>query len=73
MRNDSRPIFEHSPASPLGGPDEHPEPSERADNRDSIPHGRESHIVHQVSEKNDPSRPNDPVTPSSTVRGRTKI
>jgi hypothetical protein len=29
MRNDSRPIFEHSPASPLGGPDDTPGPHDR--------------------------------------------
>ena len=64
MRNDSRPIFEHSPASPLGG-DERPIPSERPDSRDTIAHGRESHVIHPESEKNAPSGPDDPVTPSS--------
>jgi hypothetical protein len=72
MRNDSRPIFEHSPASPIGGEDR-PMPDERPDSRDTIPHGRESHIVHQESEKNAPDGPQDPVTPSSDSTARSKI
>jgi len=72
MRNDSRPIFEHSPASPIGGEDR-PIPGERPDSRDTIPHGRESHIVHQESAKNDPDGPRDPVTPSSDSTNGAKI
>jgi hypothetical protein len=64
MRNDSRPIFEHSPASPIGG-DERPIPSERPDSRDTIAHGRQSHTIHEQSEANGPVGPDDPVTPSS--------
>jgi hypothetical protein len=36
MRNDSRPIFEHSPASPLGGPDETPGPHDRSDRHETV-------------------------------------
>jgi hypothetical protein len=73
MRNDSRPMFEHSPASPLGGDEQRPIPSERPDSRDTIPHGRDSHIVHQESEHNEPKAPGDPVTPSSDAARGTKI
>jgi hypothetical protein len=72
MRNDSRPIFEHSPASPIGG-DERPIPDERPDRRDTIAHGRESHIVHEQSEANAPEDVDDPVTPSSDATRNGKI
>ncbi len=65
MRNDSRPLGEGSPASPLGGPDERPIPSERPDSRDTIAHGRESHLVHPETEADQPSDPGDPVTVQS--------
>ncbi|MBS1820277.1 MAG: hypothetical protein JSU08_20285 [Acidobacteria bacterium] len=73
MRNDSRPMFEHSPASPFGGPDDRPEPSERPDSRDTIAHGRESHIIHPESEKNEPNSPDDPVMPQNDASLNTKI
>jgi hypothetical protein len=73
MRNDSRPIFEHSPASPIGGSEERPIESERPDSRDTIAHGRESHIVHQESEQNEPDDPRDPVMPASDASLNTKI
>jgi hypothetical protein len=71
MRNDSRPIFEHSPASPVGG-DERPIDSERPDSRDTIAHGRESHNVHPKSVDPD-AGPGDPQTPSSDASGGAKI
>ena len=73
MRNDSRPMFEHSPASPIGGGEDRPIPEERPDSRDTIPHGRESHVVHPASEKNSPVGPDDPVTPSSDAAPGAKI
>ena len=73
MRNDSRPIFEHSPASPIGGDQTAPIPSERRDSRDTIAHGRDPHIVHPESEKNEPDAPDDPVTPSSDASLKTRI
>lgn len=73
MRNDSRPMFEHSPASPFGGPEERPIPSERPDSRDTIAHGRDSHVVHQESEKNAPNSERDPVTPSSDASPNSRI
>jgi hypothetical protein len=73
MRNDSRPIFEHSPASPLGGKEQRPIPSERPDSRDTVAHGRDSHVVHPKSEENQPDAPADPVTPSSDASLNTKI
>ena len=72
MRNDSRPTFEGSPASPLGG-DERPIPSERPDSRDSVTHGRESHVMHEETEQNAPDSPDDPVTPSSDASKKTRI
>jgi hypothetical protein len=78
MRNDSRPIFEHSPASPIGGDkepfaDERPIDSEEPDSRDTIAHRRDSHVVHPESEKNEPNSPSDPVTPSSDASLKTRI
>jgi len=73
MRNDSRPMFEHSPASPFGGPEDRPIESERPDSRDTIAHGRASHVVHEESEKNAPDSPRDPVTPSSDASRNTRI
>jgi hypothetical protein len=71
MRNDSRPIFEHSPASPIGG-DEPPIDSERPDSRDTIAHGRESHTVHPDA-ANQHDNPGDPLTPSTDASDRAKI
>ncbi len=73
MRNDSRPTFEGSPASPLGGPEDRPIESERPDSRDSVAHGRESHIMHKESEDQAPDAPDDPVTPSSDAARNTRI
>ena len=73
MRNDSRPIFHHSPASPVGGDERPPIDSERPDSRDTIAHGRESHIVHPETESQKPDTPDDPVTPSSDASAKTRI
>jgi hypothetical protein len=43
MRNDARPIGEDSPGSPVGG-------DEPADNRESVTHDRQSHIVNKEAE-----------------------
>ena len=72
MRNDARPIGEHSPASPVGG-HEPPIESERPDSRDTVAHGRESHIIHREAEERQPNAPEDPVTPSSDSSLNTKI
>lgn len=73
MRNDSRPTFERSPASPLGGAEERPIDSERPDSRDSVTHGRESHVMHEQTEEQAPDSPDDPVTPSSDASQKTRI
>jgi hypothetical protein len=85
MRNDARPIGEHAPASPVGGSDrpgestraqaadEAPIPSERPDSRDTVGHGRESHIVNRPAERREPSDPDDPVMPQSDSTLNTKI
>lgn len=72
MRNDSRPQGEHSPGSPLGGEDR-PIDSEKPDSRDTIAHRRESHIVHEQSEANEPDSPDDPVMPQHDATRRSKI
>jgi hypothetical protein len=72
MRNDSRPIFKDSPASPIGGHDAG-DAGRQPDSRDTIAHGRESHLVHQDAEQIEPSEPDDPVTPSSDTSRRTRI
>jgi hypothetical protein len=72
MRNDARPIGEHSPASPVGGP-ETPIASERSDSRDSVAHDRQSHIVNREAEQTEPDAPEDPVMPSSDPSLNTKI
>jgi hypothetical protein len=72
MRNDARPIGEHAPASPVGG-DEPPIPSERRDDRDSVRHGRQSHIVSQAAEEREPTNPDDPVMPMNDATLNTKI
>jgi hypothetical protein len=75
MRNDARPIGEHAPPSPLGGTETRPEaetapphgsgespiPGERPDSRDTVGHGRESHIVNRPAENREPPAPGDPV------------
>jgi hypothetical protein len=72
MRNDNRPIGEHSPGSPLGGEDR-PIPSERPDSRDTIAHGRQSHVVHERSEQQEPDSPDDPVMPQHDATHGSKI
>jgi hypothetical protein len=72
MRNDSRPIFKDSPASPVGGQSKG-DAGRQPDSRDTIAHGRESHIVHEETEKRQPTEPDDSVTPSSDTSGRTRI
>jgi hypothetical protein len=70
MRNDSRLFGERSPASPVGRPDEdqRASPSEHPDSRDTIAHGRESHIVHPRSETDRPIEAGRPVTPDDADR-----
>jgi hypothetical protein len=51
MRNDARPIGEDSPASPLGG-------DQTLDNRESVTHDRQSHVVNNEAE-NDARRDDD--------------
>lgn len=60
MRNDSRPLGEHSPASPVGGHDE----QRQGDHRDTIAHGRESHFVHRETEE-------QALADEDTARGQT--
>jgi hypothetical protein len=72
MRNDARPIGEHSPASPVGG-HESPIASERPDNRDSVAQDRQSHVVNRDAEQTQPDAPEDPVMPSSDPSLNTKI
>ena len=73
MRNDSRPLGEQSPGSPFGGPEDRPIESERPDSRDTIAHGRESHIIHPETERNEPSEPDDPVMPQNDATLKTRI
>jgi hypothetical protein len=73
MRNDARPIGERSPGSPLGGDAPAPIESERPDSRDSVAHGRLSHVVNRAAEEARPQGPNDPVTPSSDAAPRGRI
>ena len=72
MRNDARPVGEHAPASPVGG-DERPIPSERPDSRDTVAHGRESHIINRPAEEREPDQPDDPVMPQSDATLNAKI
>ena len=53
MRNDARPIGEDSPASPVGGHEGPAAGRPSADNRDSIAHDRQSHIVNRRAEEDD--------------------
>jgi hypothetical protein len=76
MRNDARPIGEHAPASPVGGDndrEESPLPSERSDSRDTVAHGRESHIINQPAEAREPDAPDDPTMPQNDATLNTKI
>jgi hypothetical protein len=66
MRNDARPLGEDSPASPVGG-DAHPVGENRSagdrrnhnnesgnDQRESVAHDRQSHLVHPAAENDHP-------------------
>lgn len=59
MRNDARPIGEDSSLKSGEGPhrEDSTIESERPDNRDSVAHGRESHVVHPEAERDPPERP----------------
>jgi hypothetical protein len=76
MRNDARPIGEHSPASPLGG-DLEPAGSEiPSDSRDSHKPDRQSHIVHPRAEDvvgRDDHDDTDPTMPTEDSTLNTKI
>jgi hypothetical protein len=78
MRNDARPIGEGSPASPLGGHQGHdarserPIESERPDSRDSVTHGRESHIVNRDAERRQAEDADDQMTPSSDAADKSQ-
>jgi hypothetical protein len=52
MRNDARPIGEDAPASPVGGG--HPDDAERDDERESVKHDRQSHVVHKSPSDHEP-------------------
>ena len=68
MRNDARPIGEDSPGSPVGG-------DEPMDNRESVTHDRQSHVVNQ--EADDDARREDhdiePTMPTGDSTLNTKI
>jgi hypothetical protein len=53
--------------------DEPPIESERPDPRESVTHGRQSHTIHRRAEEARPTRPRDPVTPSSDAAPNAKI
>jgi hypothetical protein len=72
MRNDSRPLGEHSPGSPVGG-DDRPIDSEKPDSRDTIAHGRESHHIHEANQEQEPQGPDDPVIPQHDATHGSKI
>jgi hypothetical protein len=73
MRNDARPIGEHSPASPIGG-DASPVDRE-TDSRDSHKHDRQSHIVHGRTEEDARRDDHDsePTMPTGDSTLNTKI
>jgi hypothetical protein len=68
MRNDARPIGEDSPASPLGG-------DATAENRESVTHDRQSHIVHKEAEDDAQRQDHDiePTMPTGDSTLNTKI
>jgi hypothetical protein len=75
MRNDARPIGEHSPASPVGGNSEPVGSEQTPDRRDSHKHDRQSHIVHPQAEE-DAMRDGhdiDPTMPTGDSTLNTKI
>jgi len=61
MRNDARPIGEDSSLKSGEGPHDvgSPMESERPHSRESITHGRESHIVNREAEPDRPDGPSD--------------
>ncbi len=71
MRNDARPVGEHAPDSPVGG--DHAPLGHEPDQRDSVTHGRQSHIVNREAEEREPQAPDDPVMPSNDSSLNTKI
>ena len=76
MRNDARPIGEHSPASPIGVEEQRkrsPFPSERSDDRESVTHDHQWHIVNGDAEANEPDKPGNPVMPTNDSTLNTKI
>lgn len=86
MRNDARPIGEHAPASPIGGDQppakrrqrraetgDRPIPGERPDRRDTVAHGRQSHVVDRPADNREPEQPGDPVMPQNDQTLNTKI
>jgi hypothetical protein len=85
MRNDARPIGEHAPASPIGGDEppqaervpgraeeDRPIPSERPDSRDTVAHGRQSHVINPPADRQ-PNQPGDPLLPQKDATLPTKI
>jgi len=67
MRNDARPIGEDSPASPIGG--------QSTDERDSITHDRQSHVVNNEAEDDAKRHDHDiePTMPTGDSTLNTKI
>jgi hypothetical protein len=67
MRNDARPIGEGSPASPVGG--------QSPDERDSVTHDRQSHVVNQEAEDDAARHDHDvePTMPTGDSTLNTKI
>lgn len=61
MRNDARPIGEDSSLKSGEGPHQVDSPieSDRPDHRDSVAHGRESHVVHREAERDRPDGPSE--------------
>jgi hypothetical protein len=68
MRNDARPIGEDSPASPLGG-------DHTPDDRESVTHDRQSHVVNKVAEDDARREDHDiePTMPTGDSTLNTKI
>jgi hypothetical protein len=65
--------MDSDPRHAPGAPDEPPIESERSDRRESVTHDRQSHTVHRRAEEARPTRPRDPVTPSSDAAPNAKI
>jgi hypothetical protein len=65
MRNDARPIGEHSPGSPVGG-EESPTGRERAHSRDSMKPEHRSRVIDHEPDEARPQTADDTKAPSST-------